>query len=524
MVRHDDSNPQARELFLVGNRSYSTMAFLQNAVGDLDVVLVPVMNVGDALSRYQPHVCVGMVVSGESAETLATLRLLQQVAAPVFVLVGGATAEDFINDAYEAGAADVLREPWSSVALKARVRAAQRLLRASRAHPAESAPRTAPLPPDFRPRHDFLAMLGHELRNPLAPLSNAVQVLRQTGTRGAMAEQTLDLIDRQLRHLTRLVNDLLDVSRITRGTITLHPEVVDMNTVVHQAAEAARLLFAERHLHLTFDRAGEALPILADPTRLQQILDNLLVNAARYTEPGGRVWLEVEGDAYQVVVRVRDTGIGIRPELQQKIFDLFAQGDRAPDRPQEGLGIGLTLVHRLVEMHHGSIEVSSGGLGHGSEFTLRFPRVVPAAGVPTATGASTMIPNERLLRILVVEDNKDTARSLAGVLRLWGHEVCIAYDGHAALEAARAFQPEVVFLDIGLPQNMDGYEVALRLREQPEMEKACIVAVTGFGQPEDQRRAMKAGFDAHLTKPVPADDLRRLLAEISSGVLGGRAV
>jgi two-component system CheB/CheR fusion protein len=199
--------------------------------------------------------------------------------------------------------------------------------------------------------------------------------------------------------------------------------------------------------------------------------------------------------------------------MQPRIFDLFTQADRAPDRPQEGLGIGLTLVQRLVELHGGAVDVHSDGLGHGSEFIVRLPLASTPAEDTSFVTSHSFIPTERLLRILVVEDNRDTAKSMANVLRLWGHDVTIAYDGPGALETARAFHPEIVFLDIGLPGGMDGYEVALRLREQDTLEKATIVAVTGFGQPEDRHRALQAGFDRHLTKPVPPEELRKLLAQ-----------
>lgn len=514
MVRDDSRTAERIEVLLVACRSES--AFLQT-LAQLGAVLTSVASAADAVSLCQQRPYPIVMVLGDSAETLEAVKILKDLAPAVLVITPANAAKSFTAKAYEAGAVDVLVEPVPEMVLNARLGAARRLLRirdGAGPRAIESRPRAATRTDLPHLQHEFLAMLGHELRNPLAPLGNAVQILRQAGTKGALADQTLDLIERQLRHLTRLVNDLLDVSRVTRGKIVLKKEPLDLNQAAAHAAELARLLFAERDLHLTVDRAGAPLRILADPARLEQILENLLMNAVRYTEPGGRVWIRLESEDGLAILRIGDTGIGIRPELQSRIFDLFAQGDRAPDRPQEGLGIGLTLVHRLVELHGGTIEVASAGLGQGSEFTLRFPLLVEAMPELPRETTHYVAPNGRLLRILVVEDNKDSAKSLAGVLRLWGHEVQIAYDGPSALEVAESFHPEVVFLDIGLPKSMDGYEVALRLREQPDLEKARIVALTGFGQPEDRRRAMQAGFDQHLTKPVLAEDLRALLADV----------
>ncbi|HXG08276.1 MAG TPA: MASE1 domain-containing protein [Gemmataceae bacterium] len=362
-----------------------------------------------------------------------------------------------------------------------------------------------------RRKDEFLAMLAHELRNPLAPIRTAVQILGLTGTDTAAAARAREIIERQVRHMTRLVDDLLDVSRITRGQIKLQKEPTDLGAVTARAVETCRALIDARGHELTVELPTEPVWLEADPARLEQVICNLLTNAARYTEPHGRISVVVRQEGPEAELRVRDTGIGIRPEMLLRVFDLFAQADRSPDQAPEGLGIGLTLVRRLVELHGGRVTAASAGPGQGSEFVVRLP-VLPGAAAPVE-GRIAPSSVGRRRRVLVVDDNVDAAESLAMLLRLEGHEVMVAHDGPAALAAAQVCRPEVVFLDIGLPQGMSGHEVALRLRELPGMEKAFLVAVTGFGQDEDRQRSHRAGFDLHLTKPVDPDELRRLLAD-----------
>ncbi len=365
---------------------------------------------------------------------------------------------------------------------------------------------------ETRHKDEFLAILGHELRNPLAPLRNAVQILRHTELASAAAEQAREMIERQVQHLTRLVDDLLDVSRVTSGRIALHKKQVQLQTVVRQAIEMSRPQIDENSHELTVALPAEPLWLEGDPERLTQILTNLLLNAAKYTEAPGHIWLSAEPAGTDVRMRVRDTGVGIDPEMQQRIFDLFVQENHAPNSAfRSGLGIGLTLVKSLVELHGGHITVQSPGRGQGSEFQVRLPLLPAPTALPVSGASEPALPPVRSRRVLVVDDNQDAAESLALMLELEGHQVWRAHDGAAALECAQVFPPEVVLLDIGLPGGMDGYEVARRLRQQSGLEEVLLVAVTGFGQGEDRRRSLEAGINYHLTKPVEPAELQRLL-------------
>ena len=361
-----------------------------------------------------------------------------------------------------------------------------------------------------RRKDEFLAMLAHELRNPLAPIRNAAYMLRHRGADPAVLVPMREVIEEQVKHLARLVDDLLDVSRITRGKIRLAREPIDLVAVATQAAESARPQVEARRHALAVELPPGPIPLEADPTRIKQVLLNLLDNAAKYTDPGGAVRLSVAREGPEAVVRVRDSGIGIAPDVLPRIFDLFAQADCSLDRSRGGLGIGLTLVKSLVELHGGSVSAHSAGVGRGCEVVVRLPAPAPPArptGLPAvspgpAAGASR--------RILVVDDNVQAAESLAVVLRLWGHEVLVHHDGPAAIAAAPAFGPDVVLLDIGLP-DLDGYEVARRLRARPDLPGLRLLAMTGYGRDEDRRRAAAAGFDHHLTKPVDLDALKEQL-------------
>jgi PAS domain S-box-containing protein len=366
-----------------------------------------------------------------------------------------------------------------------------------------------------RRKDEFLAMLAHELRNPLAPVRAALQVLRAAGSGHPDADQAAAMIERQVWTLARLVDDLLDVSRITRGKVRLRKEPVDLAVVVARAVEAARpLLEANRHA-LEVSLPEGPVPLEADATRLEQVFANLLNNAAKYTEPGGSVRLSAERRGGEVVVRVRDSGCGIPAEVLPHVFDLFTQADRTLDRSQGGLGVGLTLVKGLVEMHGGSVAAHSDGPGQGSELVVCLPAgpATGGRGEPEGRPATPRpLAPARRLRVLVVDDNRDAAVSLAMLLRLWGHEARTAHDGPSALKAALSYRPEVVLLDIGLP-GPDGYEVARRLRAVLSPAAVRLVAVTGYGQEEDRRRSREAGFDAHLVKPAALDELYALLAE-----------
>jgi signal transduction histidine kinase/ActR/RegA family two-component response regulator len=364
-----------------------------------------------------------------------------------------------------------------------------------------------------RRKDEFLAMLGHELRNPLAPIRNAVEVLRKPGVPDSVLQWSRDVIDRQVNHLARLVDDLLDVSRIIQGKISLHATLLDLAAVIEQAVEASRPLIEGRRHELAVSLPEGPLHVKGDLVRLAQIVSNLLNNAAKYTDTGGRIRLEVEVSENWVVITVRDNGVGIPASLLPQVFDLFIQADQSLARAQGGLGIGLTLVKRLVEMHGGRVEAQSAGPGQGSEFRVWLPR---SAAPPAPSGGAA---SDRIgaagpkLRVLVVDDNRDVATSLAVVLRLEGHTVDLAFDGPTALDKAEAFRPEAVLLDIGMP-GMDGYQVARELRNREATRRAIILAVTGYGQPEDRDCSKNAGFDGHLAKPV---DPKVLL-----GMLSGR--
>jgi len=356
-------------------------------------------------------------------------------------------------------------------------------------------------------KDEFLAMLAHELRNPLAAIRYAVAIGQMSS--GEPPEETFELIDRQTQNLAHLIEDLLDVSRISRNKVTLRKETVGFGSIIHSAAASVRALMDEKHHELILEMPDDPIYVLADPTRAEQIIVNLLTNAAKYTKNGGRVTVRATSDGDQAVIEVIDTGIGLPPELLNRVFDLFAQADRTLDRSEGGLGIGLTVAQKLAEMHGGNITAESDGLGKGSKFTVRLPisRQAPVDGQLSLRDVkSASVPPQR---ILVVDDNRDTAMSCARLLKAMGHDAQTAFDGVAAIEAAREFKPQAILLDIGLP-GMNGYEVAKTLRDEG-FASEVIVAVSGYGQPEDRERSRQAGFDDHLVKPVHQDALASVL-------------
>src|SRR5215203_3756132 len=365
-----------------------------------------------------------------------------------------------------------------------------------------------------RRKDEFLATLAHELRNPLAPIRNALEILRRTSPPEPGLQWARDIIDRQVQQLTRLVDDLLDVSPITRGKIELHRERLELAAIVERALETSRPVLEAAHHRLTVDYPEGSPSVMADPTRMAQVLSNLLNNAAKYTQTGGHIRLSVSREGSDGVVRIQDDGVGIPPGMLTSIFDMFAQVDSSLERAQGGLGIGLTIARSLVEMHGGTLEAASGGLGQGSELTVRLP-LAPEAGLaaeaerePAARAAHAS------LRILVVDDNEDSAESLAMWLGLMGSDVRTAHGGPEALEAAQEYHPEVIFLDIGMP-GMNGYDVARRLRARPETRNAVLIATTGGGQEEDRRQSKEAGFDEHLVKPLDPKSLDELIARLA---------
>jgi CheY-like chemotaxis protein len=380
-----------------------------------------------------------------------------------------------------------------------------------------------------RQRDDFLARLAHELRNPLAPICNAMEIMRRHGRLDPVLERARAVVDRQARQLTRLVDDLLEVSRITRGKISLRLEPVDLAEVVSAAVETARPVIEARRHQIEVVLPQEPLVVRGDLARLAQVFSNLLNNAAKYTEPGGRIELTVARADGQAVVSVKDTGVGIAPELLPHIFDAFVQGDGVSGQHQPGLGLGLAVVRQLVEKHGGSVRALSAGPGRGSEFVVRLPLRAPSRPPEERRPAEPIrAPADPLpavaqpgagRRVLIVDDNRDAAESLALLLEMTGHQPRVVLDGPAALDLAPAFRPDLVFLDIGMPK-LDGYEVARRLRQLPGLEGVTLVALTGYGQEQDRRRAQEAGFDAHCIKPV---DYATILDLLKAPERGARA-
>ncbi len=359
-------------------------------------------------------------------------------------------------------------------------------------------------------KDEFLAMLAHELRNPLAPIRTAVQLLRLKELSEAHRSSARDIIERQVEHLVGLIDDLLDVSRITRGMISLKREPVLLGAIVARAVETARPAVDTRRHTLTVEFPDELITVEGDPTRLVQVVANILHNAAKFTEPGGAIDVRVSVDRGEVVLAVSDNGIGITAEAMPRIFDLFTQAQSKAERSEGGLGIGLALVRRLTEMHGGTVDAHSDGPGCGTTVTVRLPVLTSQAAAVEAVTTEPQLPVAPR-RILVADDNRDAARSLALQLQLAGHDVRTAFDGVEALALADVFEPEVVLLDLGMPK-LDGFETAREMRRRPWGPVATLVALTGWGQPQDRQRTGDAGFDLHLVKPVSAEHLFQAIA------------
>ena len=365
-----------------------------------------------------------------------------------------------------------------------------------------------------RRKSEFLAMLSRELRNPLAAISNALELCSAAEPDAATFEWSRIVMRRQVTHLTRLVDDLLDVTRITSGKIQLRMQKIDCADILDGSISILRLLFAERRQELVRSYSRGSLVVEGDPTRLEQIVVNLLTNAAKYTQRGGTIWVNAAREGAEVVISIRDNGVGIDPAIISDMFDLFAQGQRSIARSEGGLGLGLTISRTLVEMHGGQITARSAGEGQGSEFIIR----LPASTGTAAQIAQTAMPQdgERLpARILVVDDHVDTALSLARLLRARGHVVEIVHDGHSALDASVSFRPDVVLLDLGLP-GMDGYAVAESMRRREDAPRPTIIAISGYGQEEDRQRSNEVGIDHHLVKPVSFAQLETLLTSVAT--------
>jgi signal transduction histidine kinase len=426
---------------------------------------------------------------------------------------------------YECGAVDYVPVPVVPAILRAKVSIFAELFRKTRALERLNAElegrvteRTAALEATTQQlqeanhrKDEFLAMLAHELRNPLAPIRTAVQLLRLKELTEPHRQRARDVIERQVEHLVNLIDDLLDVSRITRGMITLQLEPVLVGAIVARAVETARpAIDAHRHT-LELDLPDELISVEGDKTRLVQVIANILHNAAKFMDPGGRIRLSVEREGQYAVIQIADTGIGIAPELTPKIFELFTQVHSKSERAQGGLGIGLALVRRLTEMHGGTVTAESEGPGRGAKFTVRLPvMAAQVAGPANQKREAAAIPPVEPQRILVADDNRDAAEALSLQLQLAGHDVRTAYDGIDALTVAKTFDPDIVLLDLGMPK-MDGYEAARQLRLQPASRRVTLIALTGWGQQQDRQRTADAGFDAHLVKPVAEAQLFRAL-------------
>jgi PAS domain S-box-containing protein len=359
-------------------------------------------------------------------------------------------------------------------------------------------------------KDEFLAMLAHELRNPLSSIGTAITLLQMPNATAEHVDWSKEVIDRQVKHLARILDDLTDVSRLSRGTFEIHKDRIDASVVINCAVDTVRPQIEAKQQQLIVSFTPGTLWCEADPTRLEQALTNLLVNATRYTEAGGHIWLSAGHDDGHIAFRVRDTGIGILPAKLPEMFELFAQGDRTNARSEGGLGVGLTLIKHIAELHGGSIAAFSEGPRKGSEFTLKLPAIAQPIPATAITGVADPARNRRS-SILIVDDNLDTARGLTRLLKLLGHEIHTAHDGPVAIREALAFRPQFVLLDIGLP-GMDGYEVAKRMRAEG-LQTTVIIAISGYGQEEDRRRSSEAGIDFHLVKPIDFNALVSLIAQ-----------
>lgn len=432
---------------------------------------------------------------------------------PIIVLTAaGQNQSPEVRRLLEAGNISLLRRPFDATEFMNAIRAALRDRKRQyqvRAHLSELARQAGALRDADRRKDEFLAMLAHELRNPLAPIRNGLQILNLAETNRGMQTRTREMIDRQVNHLSRLVDDLLDVSRITRGKVELRRDHIDLREVIARAVETVRPLIDARAHHLTFSLPDRPLWVWIDCTRMTQVIGNLLNNAAKYSSQGGMIHIGLEEYSGLALLQVSDSGVGIPTDMLPHVFDLFTQIDRTLDRSEGGLGIGLTVVRSLVELHGGTVQAESAGDGRGSTFTIR----LPLSRLPHADCQSGFAKESVLncyLRILVVDDNIDAGESLGELLRLLGHHVLVASSGSQALQIVPELRPDAALLDIGLPI-MDGYELARRIRTRQEGDRILLIAVTGYGQEEDRRKSRDAGFDYHLTKPAELSRIQELL-------------
>jgi two-component system, sensor histidine kinase len=453
-----------------------------------------------------------LVLAGEllTPSTLASLEAILRAqppwSDPPIVIVGGGEVDLDLDALAALGNVSLLQRPLSLNTLRSTVRAALRARRRQYQvrdllHQKEEADRR---------KDEFLAMLGHELRNPLAPLRTGLQLLRLEPKPEVVA-RTFATMERQIGNLTRLVDDLLDVSRITRRTIALRKTPLDVREPVRQAVDALRHLAREKGLHLDLSLPDEPVVVEADSVRLEQMIGNLLSNAIKFTPADGSVRVSVRAAGGIAELSVADTGVGITPGQAHRLFDLFVQAPRTLDRTQGGLGIGLTVVKLLAELHGGTAEISSAGEGAGTEVVVRLPEMADRRQPAKATGDEEASPSPARCCVLIIEDNQDVAETLAIYLEHLGHEVIVAHDGHAGLEAARRHRPQVLICDIGLP-GLNGYEIAQRLRASRDSEECLLIAITGYGDAADREKTRAAGFAHHLAKPADPARLARIIA------------
>ena len=445
-------------------------------------------------------------VFGDVAANRAAFQKLQETGydrhedLPLKTRGRGQVDVEFVSNVYQAGGKNVIQCNIRDIS--DRIRMQREINR-----------QAAALSDTYRRKDEFLAMVSHELRNPLAPILNALHLLRLQGGENPIMHEARRMIERQVGHLARIVDDLLEISRVVTGRIHLRAVKVELNSIVNRATASSRPLIEARHQRLSVSLCEEPIWLKADPVRLEQVVVNLLNNAAKFTGEQGQIWLTVRRVERYVEIRVKDTGVGIEPDLLPRMFDLFTQAEKSLDRSRGGLGIGLTLVRSLVEMHCGSVTAESRGLGAGSEFIVRLP-VVPFP-IETEDQSAPSVARQAPpgSRVLVVDDNKDTADSIVSLLRLAGYEALAAYTGFSGMKLALSYQPRIALLDIGLPE-MDGFEIARRLRRDPKSQEILLIAMTGYGEEHYQRASREAGFSHHLVKPVDPNALLKFLAEL----------
>ena len=433
---------------------------------------------------------------------------------PIIFLTAGSADRQRRFRGYEAGAVDFIYKPIEPDILRSKADVFFELFRQRQqiaAQRDELKAHTEALKAADRRKDEFLATLAHELRNPLAPLRHGLDILRRRPD-GDDAANIRGMMDRQMIHLVRLIDDLLDVSRVTQGKIALRKEKIQLADIVRAAVEASRPLIDSSGHSLTVEIPSDPIWLDADLTRLAQVIGNLLNNAAKYTQERGQIRLAIRAEENVAVIEVCDNGIGIAPEMQAEVFELFTQVDGRSDRARGGLGIGLALVKQLVSMHGGTVQAESEGAGKGSVFSVRLPRVEDPQSRPE-NKAQVLAPMARPLRVLVVDDTVEVAQTVGWMLEEIGHEYQLVHDGRKTLETAKAYRPDAILLDIGLP-GMDGYAVCRELRANAQFRKTPIIAQTGWGQQRDKLLASEAGFDHHLVKPVALEDLERLLASV----------